>query len=152
LQLVLDPHPPRMAPAHTCGNRDPRRRAPDGNLVHAACNRATLLGDDPARHCQLCPRQAASRQRALARIGFWKRPRPLTRTGTATCRAAGLPLRAAAIFAPLSSRTAAPTTTRSHKVARKARVPKGAIIASILVGAPNRAGPDLFRSGQRSLG
>jgi hypothetical protein len=40
----------------------------------------------------------------------------------------GLPLRAAAIFAPLSSRTAAPSTTRSHNVARKGRVPKAAVI------------------------
>jgi hypothetical protein len=46
-----------------------------------------------------------------------------------------LPLRAAAIFAPLSSRTAAPTTTSSHKVARKTRVPSAAIIASILLGS-----------------
>jgi hypothetical protein len=42
-------------------------------------------------------------------------------------------LRAAAIFAPLSSRIAVPTTTSSHKVARKARVLRAAIIASVLL-------------------
>jgi hypothetical protein len=44
-------------------------------------------------------------------------------------------LRAAAILAPLSSRIAAPTTTRSHRVARKARVARAAIIASVLLGS-----------------
>jgi len=46
---------------------------------------------------------------------------------------ADCPLRAAAIFEPLSSRTAAPTTTKSHKVAMKARVARAAIIASVLL-------------------
>jgi hypothetical protein len=68
------------------------------------------------------------------------RERVLTRTGILTKRAAALPLRAAAIRAPLSSRTEAPRTTISHKVARKARVPKGAIIANVLLWSakPNR--------------
>jgi hypothetical protein len=39
-----------------------------------------------------------------------------------------LPLRAAAIFPPLSSRTAAPRTTRSHNVVMKGRVPRTAVI------------------------
>jgi len=46
-----------------------------------------------------------------------------------------LPLRAAAIFAPLASRTEAPKTTSNQIVVRKTRVPKGAIIASILLGS-----------------
>ena len=62
-----------------------------------------------------------------------QRERLLTRTRTVIWCAANLPLRAAAIFAPLSSRTEAPRTTISHSVARKARVPRGAIIASILL-------------------
>jgi hypothetical protein len=45
------------------------------------------------------------------------------------------PLRAAAIFAPLSSRTAAPTTTSIQIVTRKTRVPRAAVIASILLGS-----------------
>ena len=40
--------------------------------------------------------------------------------------------RQAAIFVPLSSRTAAPTTTSSHRLARKARVLIAAIISSSL--------------------
>src|SRR6185503_18570344 len=42
----------------------------------------------------------------------------------------GLPLRAATIFPPLSSRTRAPSTSRSHRVAIKGRVPKAAVITS----------------------
>jgi hypothetical protein len=48
---------------------------------------------------------------------------------------ADCPLRAAAILGPLSSRIAAPATTRSHKVARKARVAKAAIMTSVLLGS-----------------
>jgi hypothetical protein len=42
-------------------------------------------------------------------------------------------LRAAAIFAPLSSRSEAPKTMSSHKVAMKGRVPKAAAITFSLL-------------------
>src|SRR5437763_577179 len=78
----------------------------------------------------LCPRQAAARKFAVARIGAGLRRRTRILIDTAVSGfCAGTPLRAARIFAPLSSRTAAPKTTISHIVARKARVPNAAIIS-----------------------
>src|SRR5207253_5701929 len=137
-----------MADVRACRNCLAWGRVDRRALADVACGLCVVPADDPGCAERLCEAQAAARQVALIRTGCSPRCRARTRTRTEaingrSCR----PLRAAAIFAPLSSRTAAPTTTSNHKVARKPRVPKAAIIASILLGAPNPTGPDLFQVG-----
>ena len=120
------------ARGHCADGSGAGRRAVD----YAAWSRRTVPGDDPGGADGLRQGQAAARQRrADAHRLLEPRPGPHAHAAKAIAGRSCLPLRAAAIFAPLSSRTAAPTTTSSHKVARKTRVPSAAIIASILLGS-----------------
>ena len=110
LQLVEHPHPAALAAVRAGRHCVARRGADRRAVADVARGGRSLPADDPGRAGELCQGQAAARQprRGAHRL---LQPRPRVRTrmaSTPAAAAANLPLRAAAIFAPLSSRTAAP--------------------------------------------
>src|SRR5947209_18827802 len=119
-----------MAPVRARRRRLARRRAHRGAVADAARPGRPLPANDPGRLRQLRAGQAAARQVADTRLACACGPRLRTRAGETLNDGDGsvcLPLRAATILAPLSSRTTAPTTTRSHRVERKIRMPSAAV-------------------------
>src|SRR6185312_467561 len=88
-----------------------------------------IPADDPGSIRQLPTGQAAAHHCYGPRLGVERQRTRTVNVEWRQGRRIGLPLRAAAILAPLSSRTDAPRTKRSHNVARKGRVPRVEVIS-----------------------